>query len=100
MAGTAKEQRGAAPPQGQLVGTVDEYGTVWSGAPGAPGSVRIGDLVQREGSEEADLYLDGTPVGQVHSNTRAIRALAAWLYPHHLGAHDVRSIDDILDGRR
>lgn len=40
------------------VGIVDEYGTVWDGEPGAPGSKRIGDLVPRENDpDSATLYL-------------------------------------------
>lgn len=44
------------PPQGSLVGVVDEYGTVWEGEPGA--SRRIGDLVIRDDEETSWLYLE------------------------------------------
>lgn len=43
------------------VGIVDEYGTVWNGEPGESGSKRIGDLVPRENTETAVLYLVDDP---------------------------------------
>ena len=45
-----------APPQGRLVGVVDEYGTVWAGEPGE--SRRIGDLVVRDDEETSWLYIE------------------------------------------
>lgn len=44
-------------PRGDLVGTVDEYGTVWDGEPGAQGSNPIGDLVMNDDGETGQLYI-------------------------------------------
>jgi len=45
-------------PRGRSIGWVDEYGTVWSGAPGAQGSKVIGDLVRTTDDEIHHLYLE------------------------------------------
>lgn len=44
-------------PIGRLVGYLDEYGTIWSGEPGAVGSEAIGDLVPRSDEEVHLVYL-------------------------------------------
>lgn len=44
------------PPPGRRVGVVDEYGTVWTGEPGA--SQRIGELVMRDDEETSWLYVE------------------------------------------
>lgn len=49
-------------PHGELVGIVDEYGTVWDGEPGV--SNIIGDLVVRPDEETLELYLEGPAVGR------------------------------------
>lgn len=44
-----------AEPRGSLVGTLDEYGTVWDGEPGA--SDVIGDLVSNDADETMAVYI-------------------------------------------
>ena len=41
---------------GQLLGIADEYGTIWSGEPGA--SERVGDLIQRADEETFEVRLE------------------------------------------
>ena len=45
----------------QLLGIADEYGTIWSGAPGA--SERVGDLIQRPDEETFEVRLVASPPG-------------------------------------
>lgn len=42
-------------PRGSLVGTMDEYGTIWDGEPGV--SNIIGDLVSNDSDETCKVYL-------------------------------------------
>ena len=41
----------------RLIGIADEYGTIWSGEPGA--SDRVGDLIQRPDEETCEVRLTG-----------------------------------------
>lgn len=45
------------PPPG-CIGVADEYGTIWSGEPGAAGSRRIGDLVLRYDEETSWVVIE------------------------------------------
>lgn len=65
-------------PRGRLVGIVDEYGTVWSGEPGATrdGSRPIGDLVVRDDDETGELYLE--PVQLTESERRWLLSMPSW----------------------
>jgi len=47
-----------AEPHGEFVGTIDEYGTVWDGEPGATDSRVIGDIIARKDGETFALYLE------------------------------------------
>lgn len=49
-------KREPSPPRGELVGIMDEYGTIWSGEPGA--SEVIGDMVTRPDEETHEIYLE------------------------------------------
>lgn len=44
---------------GQLLGIADEYGTIWSGEPGA--SERVGDLIKRPDEETFEVRLAPPP---------------------------------------
>lgn len=44
-------------PQGEKIGVLDEYGTIWNGEPGSPGAQVIGDIVPRADEETYDVYL-------------------------------------------
>jgi hypothetical protein len=47
-------------PRGEFVGVMDEYGSIWSGEPGA--SEIIGDGVVRPDEETTAIYLRRAPV--------------------------------------
>lgn len=57
---------------GHLLGIADEYGSIWTGEPGA--SERIGDLVQRPDEETFEIRL-GETARSPESYEREIRSL-------------------------